>query len=218
MQGNRRSDTLTDLNEEVYYDSTMAAKQSALYQGVDELSPVLDAVPPPLIHQKSPYATVPLPSCDESGDEGSMGTTQVVPVLHPALVYRRGPLRYVYDVRYPPPTPGSSHVLHEPAVFSPLPSLTLIIPNFPWVIIAHASVSWDGRPVVTVLDVLTALHYNLHLPARECVIGGLFHATPPAESSIEAGLERLEYLGGRRFLQGLTTSPMGPEFLTVHLA
>ncbi|KAL4262888.1 hypothetical protein AB1N83_005596 [Pleurotus pulmonarius] len=112
--------------------------------------------------------------------------------------------------------------LNQPATKPTLPSITLIVPFFPWPIIAHASTTLGGNPVVTVLDILNALYRGLWLPAAEDVVweGLMENKRARTNSRCSTGwarIQRLEYLGGRRKFVGLSHSDVGGDIMNVHI-
>lgn len=105
--------------------------------------------------------------------------------------------------------------LNQPATKPMLSSITLLIPYFPWPIIAHASTTSGGSPVVTVSDIFDALYRELWLPAAENVIREGLMGTKQA--STPRTIQRLDYLGGRRKFVGLSHSAMGEDTMNVHI-
>ncbi|KAF7419497.1 hypothetical protein PC9H_002088 [Pleurotus ostreatus] len=187
-------------------------------------SPYSSAPPttsPPVVHDKSPYSCVPLPSQLDDCHEPV--------ILHPMLRYSHVD-RLEFDLGNPGECTARltsrGHGLLEPATYPPLPSLSLLIPSFPWPITVHASSAWRGVPVVTVLDILSELDRALRIAAAEDVVrGGLIASgrrqnrqSPRLDARTEPRvLQRLEYLRGRKKFIGLTKSNVGGDVMIVHV-
>lgn len=179
-------------------------------------------ISPPVVHDKSPYSCIPLPSQLDDGHEPV--------ILHPMLRYSHID-RLELDLLNPEECvmrlTTRGHGLLEPATIPALPSLSLLIPSFPWPITAHASSAWRGVPAVTVLDILSALDCTLRMTAAEDVVrGGLIASghweqnsqSPRLDARMEPRvLQRLEYLRGRRKFVGLTNSNAGGDLVVVHI-
>ncbi|KAG9221497.1 hypothetical protein CCMSSC00406_0009486 [Pleurotus cornucopiae] len=175
---------------------------------------------PPVAHHKSPYSCIPLPSQVDHHHRPI--------IIHPALHHRhtdRLELDLLNRSELPARLMRRGCAL-EPATNPPLPSLSLLIPSFPWPITVHASSTWRGRPAVTALDIFAALDRALRLPASEDVVpGGLMGSGRRQNwqaSQLDARneprvFERLEYLRGRRKFVGLSNSTMDSDTMVVHI-
>jgi len=176
---------------------------------------------PPLIHNKSPYACIPLPPMSS------------VPVtLHPLLRYQPTPGIEYWMVFSPssaaPTRPHLTHPrwLQEAATFPNLPSLTI---RAIWQ--ERAIVVFPGEATygfITIWDVLVAVHRELrgkvtylHSNAHHNPLG-LFHrprqrdVTQPDESTIRASIMMM--LQGRTKWRGLSPSPMEADVWLLHIA
>ncbi|KAF9488796.1 hypothetical protein BDN71DRAFT_1512726 [Pleurotus eryngii] len=168
---------------------------------------------PPVVYDKSPYSCIPLPSQLDDCHEPV--------ILHPMLRYS-----HIDRLEFDLLNPGECVVrltsrgygLLEPATHPPLPSLSLLIPSFPWPLTVHASSTWRGVPVVTVLDVLSELYRALRMAAAEDVVCGGLIASGRLDARTEPRvLQRLEYLRGRRKFLGLTSSNVVGDVMIVHV-
>lgn len=178
------------------------------------LSSTLPSTPPP--HRMSLYACIPLPP-QINGHDGHV-------TLHPLLQYNHA-RKLDFDLLDPRQCHAQlkrwGDARHEPATDPPLPSLVLLIEEFPWPIIAHASSVRRGVTAVTILDVITELCRVLQLPAAEYATpDGLVGSTRGVDRQYsEDGpvLQRMEYLRGRSMLVGLSQSCQGNDTVEVHV-
>lgn len=109
--------------------------------------------------------------------------------LNPALIYSsRSQLSF--DMAAPPP-----YYNNELATSSPLPSIAIVCPQFPWPIVVFSSTPYG----VTVGDVHSHLYNFMSSPSAG-------PNSPP----------RLYFLKGRRVFIGLTKSHIGSETWTMH--
>jgi hypothetical protein len=110
----------------------------------------------------------------------------------------------------------SSAQLAEPATHPPLPSLALRVGGLPWQVVVRPDVRQSpGGAIVTVADVLSAIHINLRIPVKadeykaidKSSRAGLYAAferrvgNDPIQRG--KGLRRIDFLCGRVSAQGL---------------
>jgi hypothetical protein len=103
--------------------------------------------------------------------------------------------------------------LTSPAVFPPMPSLTLEnFQGYPQTISIEAFGD-SGRADVTVQDVLRAIHENLRMPCsplgdeERAETMAVFKGRCKSEEERSEGLRRIDHLGGRDRLQILPKIP-----------
>ena len=144
--------------------------------------------PPPLCHDPSPYARIPLPPVHDHGDQ--CHTTLIS--IHPLLRYSLEPV-IQFDLHHHPSTitlpPGSrqQHSLSEPATHPSLPCLNVSTRLLPYSIVVLPSQPHLPHSFVTVYDVLRTLHRALSL----CVDHDELHElpSPDVRSQVEAVYE-----------------------------
>jgi hypothetical protein len=110
----------------------------------------------------------------------------------------------------------SSAQLAEPATHPPLPTLALRVGGLPWQVVVRPDVRHSpGGAIVTVADVLSAIHINLRMhvkPDEYKAIDksskvGIYDAFKRRVGNdpfqLGKGLRRIDFLCGRVFAQGL---------------
>ena len=144
--------------------------------------------PPPLCHDRSPYACVPLPPVHDHGEQ--CHTTLIS--IHPLLRYPLEPC-IQFDLHHHPsmitlPPIHSGCSLSEPATNPPLPCLNISTRLLPHSIVVLSSQPHDPHAFVTVSDVLCTLHRALSHNVDHDELAEL--ASPDVRSQVEAMYER----------------------------
>ena len=150
-------------------------------------------------------------------------------LIHPWLVapYLQYDIRYHHSqINLPLP----STVLTEPASQPPLPSLTLRVGGLSWLVSVYRdSRLSNGRAIVTVQDVLTAIYVSLrkHVKAEDynatsksakaAISRAFWHrvGTDPVQRA--KGLRRIDFLCGRFSAQGLVPAQSGDNVWEVEI-
>jgi hypothetical protein len=176
--------------------------------------PLAPRTPPPIIHARSPYCCIPLPPQIDTNTAVSIN-----PVLEFTL---KPPINF--DLSLPPSCVTTPHChercLFEPATHPKLPSLTVISPLLPWLIIIHTS---SINPAfVTVADVLGTIYGAVHIRVTEAEFeylapytavqtqsGGYGDREYKARGVYQRDMQRLDFLGGKNNFLGLSKSSMG---------
>lgn len=212
----------TDLLKPYLSTAHMSEQQAKTYHRCPIMSPsVALLAPPPRIHDKSPYARIPLPPM-----------TSVLVTLHPLL--RREvtqPIEYLMQALPSSATPTRPHLTHpqwrqEAATCPNLPSMTIRTTWQETAIVVFPSKAAYG--FVTVLDVLVAVYRALRAKATNIHTNtqqkpnesGIFDcprprdARQPDEGVIRALITKL--MQGRTAWQGLSPSPMEGDVWLLH--
>jgi len=139
--------------------------------------------PPPLCHECSPYACVPLPPTYDHDHRCHVTLTSIHPLLQSSS---KSAIKFHLH-NHPSTVAIPQHALAQPATHPPLPYLSLSTYLLPWSIVVLPSQPHLPHSFVTVSDVMHTLHHTLSLGATPEELREL---TSDVRSQVEAAFER----------------------------